>query len=434
MVKILALSLAMLAASAGASAAPAADPAELRSTISALVSFGTRHSLSSASDPKRGIGAARKWAAARFRQYAKACGGCLKVEMVSERFTGPRAPDGVDIVNVLAIQPGTTDPDHVVMVSAHIDSRVTDVMNATADAPGANDDGSGSALVIEAARLLSREHHGATIVYALLSGEEQGLFGGQLLAKTAKARGWKVAALLNNDIVGNTHGIGGQHIEDRVRVFSEGIRSSETLEEAKMRRGIGGEDDGPSRALAKYVDRIATIAKPSLEVLAIRRPDRFQRGGDHSPSLDMGYPAVRITEATENYDRQHQDLRTENGKAYGDTIDGVDFPYLARVTDLNVAAMRALAAAPAAPDNATISGALSNDTTVRWPAVPGATAYRVYWRRADGSDWTDHKDVNGTEILLKDVNIDDNFFGVAAVSAGGAESIVTFCAGQPRRN
>jgi len=169
-------------------------------------------------------------------------------------------------------------------------------------------------------------------------------------------------------------------------------------------------------------------------VLAIRRPDRFQRGGDHSPSLDMGYPAVRITEATENYDRQHQDLRTENGRTYGDTIDGVDFSYLARVTDLNLAALRALAMAPAAPDSATIVGALSNNTTVRWSAVGGAAKYRVYWRRADGIDWTDHKDVAGTELVLKDVNIDDNFFAVAALAEDGSESIATFCAGQPRKN
>jgi len=427
------LPIAALLFATGVQAAPSASPAELRSNIATLVGFGTRHTLSSPIDPKRGIGAARKWAASRFEQYSKACGGCLKVEMVSDRFTGPRAPGGVDIVNVMAILRGA-DPDRVIMVSAHIDSRVTDVMNSTADAPGANDDGSGSALVLETARLLSKEHPKATIVFALLSGEEQGLFGGQLLARTAKTRGWKVAALLNNDIVGNTHGIGGQHIDDRVRVFSEGIRSVETLEEGKMRRGIGGEDDGPSRALAKYIDHIATVAKPGLDVLAIRRPDRFQRGGDHSPSLDMGYPAVRITEATENYDRQHQDLRTENGRTYGDTIDGVDFSYLARVTDLNLAALRALAMAPAAPDSATIVGALSNNTTVRWSAVGGAAKYRVYWRRADGIDWTDHKDVAGTELVLKDVNIDDNFFAVAALAEDGSESIATFCAGQPRKN
>jgi hypothetical protein len=268
---------------------------------------------------------------------------------------------------------------------------------------------------------------------ALLSGEEQGLYGGQLLARTAKARGWQVTALLNNDIVGNSHGIGGDHIDTRVRVFSEGIRASESADETKARRGIGGEDDGPSRALAKYVDRIGAEARTGLDVVVIRRPDRFGRGGDHLPSLDMGFPAVRITEATENYDRQHQNLRTENGRVYGDTIDGVDFPYLAKVTNVNIAAARALALAPAAPATATITGAVTGDTTINWTAVSGATTYRVYWRRADGADWTQHRDVNGTTLMLKNINIDDNFFGVAALGANGAESIVTFAGAPPRK-
>jgi hypothetical protein len=427
--------LALLLASTSLSAAPptGASPDELHTTIAKLVGFGTRHTLSSPTDPKRGIGAARAWTADRFAAIGKDCGGCLTVEKVAERFTGARAPDGVEIVNILGVLKGTDHPNRVVILSAHIDSRVTDVMNATADAPGANDDGSGVALVIEAARLLSKQRHDATIIFAILSGEEQGLFGGQLLARTAKARGWQVTAQLNNDIVGNSHGIGGEHIDNRVRVFSEGIRSSEGPDESKNRRGIGGEDDGPSRALAKYVDQIGVRSKAGLDVLAIRRPDRFQRGGDHSPLLDAGYPAVRISEATENYDRQHQDLRTENGRAFGDTIDGVDFPYLAKVTNLNVAAARALADAPAAPATATIKGALSDDTTVKWSPVTGATGYRIYWRRADGADWTDHRDVQGGELVLKNINIDDNFFGVAAVGAHGDESLITFAAGEPRK-
>jgi hypothetical protein len=426
--------LALLFATAPVQAAgPSASPEQLHATIAKLVSFGTRHTLSSATDPVRGIGAARTWAASRFAEISKDCGGCLAIEKVADRFTGPRSPDGVDIVDVLAIQKGTTDPDRVIILSAHIDSRVTDVMNATSDAPGANDDGSGSALVIEAARILSREPHAATIVFALLSGEEQGLYGGQLLARTAKARNWRVTALLNNDIVGNTHGSGGDHVDNRVRVFSEGIRASEGPDETKARRGIGGEDDGPSRALAKYVDRIGDEAKTGLEVIAIRRPDRFGRGGDHLPSLDLGFPAVRITEATENYDRQHQDLRTGNGRTYGDTIDGVDFPYLAKVTNLNIAAARALALAPPAPATATIAGAVSADTTVSWTLVPGATGYRIYWRRADGMDWTRHLDATAAPVVLKNVNIDDNFFGVAALAADSAESIVTFAGAPPKQ-
>lgn len=341
---------------------PAADPVRLKALVEKLVSFGTRHTLSSATDPKRGIGAARNWGAAEFERLSKACGGCLTVERVSDRFEGPRAPAGVIVENVMAIQRGS-DPNRVVIIAGHIDSRVTDPMDFTSDAPGANDDGSGTALVLEAARLLSKDRHRATIVYALLSGEEQGLWGGKLLARHAKGKGWQVTAMLNNDIVGGTHGTDGTIVDNRVRVFSEGIRSSEDLAAQLARRGIGGEDDGPSRALAKAAIR-AGEANPAigLEVLAVRRPDRFRRGGDHTPSLEMGYPAVRFTVGIEDYDHQHQDLRTENGRKYGDTVDEMDFPYLARVTALNVALARELADAPAAPANVSIDGAVSSDT------------------------------------------------------------------------
>jgi hypothetical protein len=408
------------------------DPAQLRATITSLVGFGTRHTLSTTTDPKRGIGAARRWAAGRFETLSKACGKCLAVETIGDTFTGPRAPDGVRVEDVIAIQKGTGDPDRVVIVQGHIDSRVNDVMDVTTAAPGANDDASGSALVMEAARILSREKFAGTIVYALLSGEEQGLWGGKLLADTAKARGWKVAAVLNNDIVGNTHGIGGEHVDDKVRVFSEGIRF---LGDPKLQRQIGEEDDSPSRALAKVV--VATAAADpaiGLEALAIRRPDRFGRGGDQTPFLEAGIPAVRFTEATENYDRQHQTVRDEQGRHYGDVIDYVDFPYLARVTALNVATLRRLAAAPAAPASAAIAGAVSDDTKVSWPAVPGAAGYRIRWRRADGMAWTDSRDV-GADVTSTDMirtNIDDHFFAVSALSADGAESLPTF-AGAPLR-
>lgn len=408
---------------------PAADPARLKADVEKLVSFGTRHTLSSATDPRRGIGAARNWGAAEFARISKACGGCLTVSRIADRFEGPRAPAGVIVENVLAIQKGTGDPAHVIMIAGHIDSRVTDPMNFTADAPGANDDASGTALVIEAARLLSKQKHRATIVYALLSGEEQGLWGGKLLARHAKEQNWQVAALLNNDIVGGTHGTDGTIVDNRVRVFSEGIRASEDLAAQLARRGIGGEDDGPSRALAKAAIR-AGEANPAigLEVLAVRRPDRFRRGGDHLPSLELGYPAIRFTVGVEDYDHQHQDLRAENGRKFGDTVDEMDFPYLARVTALNVALARELADAPPAPASVSIDGAVSSDTKVAWTPVKDAASYRIRWRRADKSDWTDGLVVPGTstEALLKGVQIDDHFFGVAAVSAGGAESIVTF--------
>lgn len=408
---------------------PAADPARLKALVEKLVSFGTRHTLSSATDPKRGIGAARNWGAGEFERLSKACGGCLTIERVSDRFEGPRAPSGVIVENVMAIQKGS-DPNRVIIIAGHIDSRVTDPMDFTSDAPGANDDGSGTALVLEAARLLSKDKHRATIVYALLSGEEQSLWGGKLIARHAKDRGWQVTAMLNNDIVGGTHGTDGTIVDNRVRVFSEGIRSSEDLAAQLARRGIGGEDDGPSRALAKAAIRTGE-SNPAigLEVLAVRRPDRFRRGGDHTPSLEMGYPAVRFTVGVEDYDHQHQDLRTENGRKYGDTVDEMDFPYLARVTALNVALARELADAPAAPASVSIDGAVSSNTTVRWTPVEGAASYRIYWRRADRSDWTDSKLVPSgpeNELILPGVIVDDNFFGVSAVSASGDESIVTF--------
>ena len=415
-------------------AAGTPEPQRLRATVDALVSFGTRHTLSSATDPRRGIGAARRWTAAQFEALGRACGGCLAIETIGDRFSGPRAPDGVRVEDVLAIQRGTGDPDRVVIVQAHIDSRVSDVMDATSDAPGANDDASGVALVLEAARILSRERFPATIVYAALSGEEQGLWGGQLLARTAKARGWRVAAVLNNDIVGNTRGTGGARDSARVRVFSEGLSLAGDLDAARAQRVNGGEDDGPSRALAKAIRRVAKRER-GLQVIAVHRPDRFGRGGDQTPFMEQGFPAVRFTEVTENYDHQHQTLRTEQGRFFGDTADYMDFGYLARVTALNIAALRELASAPAAPTGVTIAGAISADTTVGWSPVPGAVRYRVRWRQADAGDWTNARDVGAGEtgLLLRGINIDHHLFGVSAVAANGAESLVSFAGPAPRR-
>lgn len=240
-----------------------------------------------------------------------------------------------------------------------------------------------------------------------------------------------MSAVLNNDIVGNTFGQNGATVADRVRVFSEGIRSSETIEQQFARRADGGEDDGPSRALAKAVDGIAAAMPGSLDVVLHRRPDRFGRGGDHEPFLKLGHPAVRFSVANENYDAQHQDLRTENGRVYGDTIDRMDFAYLAKVTAINVAAIRRLARAPAAPEGVTMAGALATETTVKWQPVPGAARYRIRWRRNDAQDWTQLRDVSGTEAVLP-VIVDDHFVGVSALAADGSESLVTF-AGRERR-
>ncbi len=417
------------------SAQTSPKPERLKADVEKLVSFGTRHTLSSASDPKRGIGAARAWAQGEFEEIAKACKGCLKTELLQRNMSGPRIPNGVNIVDVLAIKPGKMGWNHVIIIAGHIDSRVSDVMDFTKDAPGANDDGSGSALVIEAARIMAQQPQTeATIVFALLSGEEQGLMGGRLLAETAKERGWKVSAMLNNDIVGGTLGTDGRKVDNVVRVFSEGIRASEDLAGQMARRSSGGEDDGPSRSLMRYADMVAAKAFPDvkLDVFGVRRPDRFARGGDHLPSLELGFPAIRYTVGVENYHHQHQDLRTENGIQYGDTVDKMDFEYLAKVTMLNVRTASALADAPPAPATATLGGAVSSDTTVKWDAVAGAQGYRVYQRRADSQDWVFVREVQGTNTVLEGLIVDDHFVGVSAIGNQGAESVITFAGLPPR--
>lgn len=420
------------AAAASATPLPAPSAARLKADVATLVGFGTRHTLSSTTDPRRGIGAARGWAAQRFAALARDCGGCIKVERISRRFTGARAPDGVVVEDVLGIQPGR-DPNRVVIVGGHIDSRVTDVMDATSDAPGANDDASGVALVLEAARLLSKRRFDATIVYVAFSAEEQGLWGAELLADTAAQRGWQVSAMLNNDIVGNSIGQGGVVDARRVRVFSEGIRAAEDLPQQMRRRGDGGEDDGPSRALAKAIDGIARTLPGGLDVVIDRRPDRFGRGGDHEPFLKRGYPAVRFSVGAENWDAQHQNLRTEGKVVYGDTIDRMDFAYLAKVTAINAATIARLAAAPAAPASVGLVGDLSRDTQVSWSAVPGAAGYRIHWRPNDTATWAKSQDVAGTSATLRQVPVDDTFFAVSALAADGSESLPTFGGRAARR-
>ena len=406
--------------------AKAVQQARLHATITRLVAFGTRHTLSDRTSETRGIGAAERWTAAEFEAISKACGGCLTVAVPKQTFTGRRVPNPTEIGAILAIQKGTTDPDRVIVISGHIDSRVTDVMDATSDAPGANDDGSGTAAVIEAARVLSKHRFPATLVFAVLEGEEQGLYGGKVLAAYAKAHGWRVEADLNNDIVGNTHGASGVHNDRQVRVFSEGTKAVETPEQANSRRYNGGEVDSPSRNLARFADGLADTYLKDLDVVMVYRTDRYGRGGDQVEMLNAGIPAIRVTEAAEHYDRQHQDLRTENGRVYGDTIDGVDFPYLTKVTQLNVVMMAALARAPAPPEGVKIEGAVSPDTKVSWDPSPGAASYRIHWRETTAPRWQHSKDTTSTTEVLKSVVIDDWFFGVSAISPDGYESPVVF--------
>lgn len=403
------------------------SPDELHATIEHLVGFGTRHTLSDTTSDTRGIGAARRWVKSRFEAIAQACGGCLRVETPTDVVSGERIPKPTEIMDVLAVQAGTTDPNRVVVISAHLDTRVTDPMNSTSDAPGANDDGSGVAEVMEAARVLSRHRYAATIVYAVLQGEEQNLYGGALLAKYAKAQGWLVEADLNNDIDGNIHGMSGVIDNTHVRVFSEGTKAVETPAQADRRRYNGGEVDSPSRQIARYMDALADRYLTNLSVRMVYRTDRFSRGGDQVRMLEAGYPAVRVTEAVENYTRQHQDLRTENGVAYGDVISGVDFPYLAQVTRLNAITLASMASAPAPPTAVKIEGAVSPDTRVSWTASPGAAGYEVWWRDTTDPRWRYSRWAgNETSLTLKGVVIDDWFFGVSAVSADGWRSPVEF--------
>ncbi|WP_196489977.1 M28 family peptidase [Erythrobacter donghaensis] len=358
----------------------------LEKDVAKLVSFGTRHTLSSQTDPKRGIGAAVDWGLEEFRRIGAQCGGCLEVLPVGETVTGPRIPTPTLVRNAVAIQRGSERPNEVVIVQGHIDSRVTDVMDATSDAPGANDDGSGTALVIEAARVLSGTKYPTTIIYALLSGEEQGLHGGQILANWAEAQGFTVKAVLNNDIVGNSCGSDGYCEPKVVRVFSEGPRADLTDRLRAAQTRFGGENDTPSRNLSRWVAGLAEKHPDGLQVRQIWRTDRMGRGGDQVPFLQKGYPAIRFSVGVEDYDHQHQDLRTENGVFYGDTIDEMDFAYLAGVTKLNVRALDALARAPM-PPKVTVDAAVRVDTEITVRPSPGSEAIDIVRRPTDEPRW-----------------------------------------------
>ncbi len=467
MKKLLLLALALAAAPAFAQSRTPETPRaiadqvsqeRLRATVERLVGFGTRHTLSARDHPTRGIGAALTWTEGEFSRYSRDCGGCLQVLRTGDTVTRPpRIPNPTLVENVIAIQRGREFPNRVVIITGHIDSRVTDPLNATSDAPGANDDGSGTAAVIEAARVLARHRFPGTIVYAVLSGEEQGLHGGRILADYARAQGWEVVANLNNDIIGNSCGSDGVCDDANIRVFSEGLRWQGGDQIRAQVRSQGGENDSPSRNLSRFLATLAEDISLGLDVRQIWRNDRFGRGGDHTEFLNAGFPAVRFSVAIENYNWQHQDLRTENGIVYGDTIERMDFPYLRRVTALNVAALATLARAPM-PPAPTIQGAVSTNTMIQWPRVDGAVAYIVRWRRTDASQWQhavrivqptsreqrDHQPATTVcphpvteiesgrqlggqcywEAALRGVRVDDWVFGVSSVAADGTESPV----------
>ncbi|WP_138509470.1 M28 family peptidase [Maricaulis alexandrii] len=405
----------------------------IEADIRTLAGFGTRHTLSETESDIRGIGAARRWIHDEFERISAECGGCLEVMYVSDTISGERRiPEPTEVVSVIAIQRGRIDPDRYVMMSGDIDSRVTDPLDGTSDSPGANDNASGMAGVIEAARVLSQHEFDGSIIYAGLSGEEQGLFGGQIVAEYALDEGWRIKGVLNNDMIGNISGINGVINNTTARVFSEGTRAVETPEEARIRRFTGGEVDSPSRNLARFVDRTADQYIPNLDVMMVYRLDRFGRGGHHRPFNAVGIPGVRIMETNEHYDRQHQDLRTEDGRPYGDTVDGVDFDHAARLTSLNVAVMAQMAGAPPFPANVTIEGAVQPSTTLSWTAASGEAAenlagYRVYWRLTDQPQWQWSRFVGRVDsFTLENVVIDNYYFGVSAVALDGSETPVVF--------
>ena len=402
----------------------------IEADITKLAGFGTRHTLSDTLSDTRGIGAARRWIKSEFETISTACGGCLEVSYqknLVKKGDNDRIIKDVEIVNVLAIKRGTKYPDRYIMMSGDIDSRVSDPNNFTSDSPGANDNASGMAGTIEAARVLSQYDFESSIIFAGLSGEEQGLYGGKGLAEYMKKRGWNLVGTLNNDMIGNIKGVDGIISNTDFRIFSEPIPPTETEQQRKARRFYGGEVDGISRQLARYIHKTTETYMPEMNPMMIYRLDRFGRGGHHRPFNDLGYAGVRIMEAHENYTQQHQDIRTEDGIEYGDKLEHVNFDYARKLTAVNAISLASLAWAPPAPEEVKIGGIVEASAKFQWSKVEGATGYKIYWRDTTSPTW-DHSryvgDVN--EHTLEGVVIDNFFFGVAAVGANGFESVVVF--------
>jgi len=434
------LPFAALAQNAAPQPAPDANIQRLVNEVSAktleadvrkMVSYGTRHTLSDTQSKKRGIGAARQYVFDEFKKYSKAGGGRMTVEMDTflMRPDGKRVDKLTPMANVLATIPGTDPTDtRVFIMSGHLDSRVTDVMNRTTDAPGANDDASGVAAVMEVARVLAGQKFPCTIKLVAVQGEEQGLLGADHLARRAKREGWNVVAMLNNDIVGNSKGYDPEITDSlHLRVFSEGVPATETPEQARTRRQLSNENDSPSRELARYAQTAARqyVNANGYAVLLEYRPDRFLRGGDHTPFNQQGYAAVRFTETNENFNHQHQDLRTENGIEYGDKPEFVDYRYLRRTAQVNLATLASLALAPAAPVKVEVLTAkLTNRTELRWQALKGGPApagYVVLVRETSAPQWQQRYPASGTTADLP-ISKDNYIFGVVSVDAQGHES------------
>ncbi|MGW6015893.1 M20/M25/M40 family metallo-hydrolase [Streptomyces sp. NPDC055210] len=406
------------------------DPDRIEATVRTLVSFGTRHTLSTQDDPARGIGAARDWILAQLLSYAATSGGRMTAELQSYvQEPAPRIPTATRITNVLATLRGSVTPERVYVVSGHYDSRVTDVMDATSDAPGADDDASGVAVAMELARVMARRRPASTIVFAAVAGEEQGLYGAAHLASGLKAAGTDVQAMFTNDIVGASRADDGTSDPYTVRLFAEGVPTAETPEQAAVRRSVGGENDSPSRQLARFVRDTADNPATGMRVRVVHRRDRYRRGGDHIPFLEQGYAAARFTEPAEDFAHQHQDVRVEDGKQYGDLPEFCDFPFVARVARVNAAALWTLAQAPGAPREARIlTAALTNSTQLVWArgSEPDLAGYEVVWRETTAAEWTHVIPVGDVTSHEVDLSKDNVFFGVRAVNRTGLRSPVTF--------
>jgi len=405
----------------------------LEKDVTMLANFGTRHTLSDTVSNTRGIGAARRWIKKEFDVISKDCNNCLEVfyqkDMV-KKDANARIPFDVWVVNVVAIQRGSKYPNRFIIMSGDIDSRVSDPNDYTSDAPGANDNATGMAGAMEAARVLSKYKFENSILYTGLSGEEQGLFGGAGLAAYAKEKGWEIIGVLNNDMIGNIEGVNGVISNRDFRIFSEPVPPTETEQQRNSRRFYGGEVDGISRQLARYVHTTTKTYMPEMNPTLIYRLDRFGRGGHHRPFNDAGFAGIRIMESHENYNQQHQDIRVEDGIAYGDVLEHVNFEYAAKLTAVNAITMAAIAWAPPAPKNVVIGGIVEPSAKLKWDKVEGAIGYKIYWRDTTSPTWNHSRYVGDVSAhTLEGIVIDNYFFGVAAVGKDGHESVVVFPGG-----
>ena len=403
------------------------DPGRIEAIVTQLAGFGTRHTLSTQDDPVRGIGAARDWIHEQMQRYAQTSDGRMTVELQSFiQPVSPRVPVPTRITNIVATLRGTSSPDRVYVVTGHYDSRVTDVMNATSDAPGADDDASGVAAVMEMARVFATRPTEATIVFAAVAAEEQGLYGSDHMAQVFKDANTDIQAMFSNDIVGTGDARDGTRPDPRtVRLFVEGVPTSETAAQGAVRRSVGGENDGPSRQLARFVRDVAENPETGMKIRVVWRRDRYLRGSDHVSFLLRGYPAARFTEPRENFQHQHQDVRVENGVQFGDLVRYVDFWYVARVARVNAATLWSLAQGPSTPKGVVIDTTqLTNQTTLRWQAntETDLAGYEVVWRESTATDWEHVAGIGDATSVTIDISKDNVQFGVRAVDRDGHRS------------